>query len=107
MSAPRFPHELWALDILDRMERVGKASGETCSISRSDLAGLTTMLIGTFHEWRDAAALNYLASLSKGRSWSVRVDGVEMGHGRVREAIYLAILKLESLNPTPSLAPSR
>lgn len=77
-------------------ESVSRSKEGICTLSESALAGMTTLVIATFSNWRDGARLNFLSSIRPGAKWCVLIDGAVAGEGYgPRAAIDSAVLKLE------------
>ena len=92
-SAP-LPHEEWMLGLIDTLHAAVYGNGAaTVTLPREIVSSATSALITHLGAWRDAARLNWLDG--RGAQWTVRMQGVEMGTGRIRDAINMAILRVE------------
>lgn len=88
--------EQWVLGLIGFLGDVlEKRIGESITLDLTDVVNVHSALISGLSSWRDVGRINYLDS--KGADWAVRMGSVEMGRGRLREAMDRAILKCEGL----------
>ena len=86
--------EQWVCGLLGLLQsKLDKAVGDQVQVNCTDLCYLMSALTSSLPLWRDAARINYLDA--KGADWAVRMGGVEMGRGRLRHAMDIAILRCE------------
>ena len=88
------PDDEWMLDLVNRLgHALEHRTGDSITVPLDLLAHAQSALITHLGIWRDSARLNWLDG--RGAQWTVRMQGVEMGTGRIRDAINMAILRVE------------